>query len=178
MLDLLWSGWAELTRVLLVGTLAYFTIVLMLRGAGQQALTKMNAYGFVVTVALGSSLATALMSSHVKLDKAALAFMLLLALQRVFASLSRRYAWFRRLSNNEPALLFCNGRMLPRAMSEQNVTEAELHSAIRSKGWGGHAEIEAVILETDGSFSIIPCTKRGDGSALEDLSRSVRQSSA
>lgn len=171
MLDILWSGWAELARVLIVGTLAYLAIILMLRGAGQQALTKMNAYGFVVTVALGSSLATALMSSQVKLDKAALGFTLLLALQRTFAYLSKRFPWFRRMANNEPALLFSGGRMLPRAMSQQNVTEAELNSAIRSHGWGAHQQIEAVILETDGSFSIIPRTKCGDGGAFEIIPR-------
>lgn len=70
MSDLFFSGWAELVRTLVVGTMAYFAVVPLLRRTGKRALTKMRAYDFVITVALGSSLATALLSSQVKLDKA------------------------------------------------------------------------------------------------------------
>jgi hypothetical protein len=39
----------------------------------------------------------------------------------------------------------------------------------RSQGIGGLELVEAVVLETDGSFSVIPDTQAGSGSALKDL---------
>ena len=78
--DMFFSGWSELGRTVVVGTLAYIAVVLLLRGVGKRALTKMRAYDFVVTVALGSSLATALLSSQVKIDKAVIGIALLLGL--------------------------------------------------------------------------------------------------
>ncbi|PSC03468.1 hypothetical protein SLNSH_18965 [Alsobacter soli] len=85
-----WNGWAELGRMVAVGTLAYLSALILLRLAGQQALAKMTAYGLLVAIALGSVLATALLSPQVRLDKAVGAFALLLGLQRLIAWTSMR----------------------------------------------------------------------------------------
>jgi uncharacterized membrane protein YcaP (DUF421 family) len=150
-----------------VGTLSYIAVVLLLRGAGKRALTKMRAYDFVVTVALGSSLATALLSSQVKIDKAVIGVALLLGLQQLFASLSTRWRWFHDLVNNEPTLVFHNGRMLENAIENLNLTSQEIRAAVRSQGKGDLEEIEAVVVETDGSFSVIP--RLGSASALSNV---------
>jgi uncharacterized membrane protein YcaP (DUF421 family) len=59
---MLFDDWAALGRVLLVGTAAYVSLVAILRISGKRTLTKFNAFDFVVTVALGSTLATVLLS--------------------------------------------------------------------------------------------------------------------
>ena len=169
MSDLFFSGWAELVRTIVVGALAYFAVVLLLRGAGKRALTKMRAYDFVVTVALGSSLATALLSSQVKLDKAVIGVALLLGLQRLFAWLSTRWRWFHDLVNNEPTLVFHRGRMLTGAIENLNLTPDEIMAAARSQGQGNLDDIEAVVVETDGGFSVIPRLETGTASALSNV---------
>ena len=55
---MLFDSWAGLGRTLLVGPLAYVALVLLLRISGKRTLTKLNAFDLVVTVALGSTLAT------------------------------------------------------------------------------------------------------------------------
>ncbi|UII31024.1 DUF421 domain-containing protein [Fulvivirga ulvae] len=40
-------------------------------------------------------------------------------------------------------------------MKNKRVTKSEIKAAIRSNGYGSVAEISAVVLETDGSFSVI-----------------------
>ena len=167
--DLFFRGRSELIRTVLVGTLAYFAVVLLLRGAGKRALTKMRAYDFVVTVALGSSLATALLSSQVKLDKAVIGVALLLGLQRPFAWLSTCWRWFHDLVNNEPTLVFHRGRMLTGAIENLNLTSDEIMAAARSQGQGNLDDIEAVVVETNGSFSVIPKLEKGSASALANV---------
>lgn len=167
--DLFFSGWVELVRTIVVGALAYLAVVLLLRGAGKRALTKMRAYDFVVTVALGSSLATALLSSQVKLDKAVVGVALLLGLQRLFAWLSTRSRWFHDLVNNQPTLVFHRGRMLTGAIESLNLTPDEIMAAARSQGQGNLEEIEAVVVETDGGFSVIPRQDNGTASALSNV---------
>jgi uncharacterized membrane protein YcaP (DUF421 family) len=66
----LFSSWADLGRVLVVGPLAYVSLVLFLRVSGKRTLTKLNAFDLVVTSALGSTLATILLSKSVSLPKA------------------------------------------------------------------------------------------------------------
>lgn len=51
-----------LVRVLLVSVLAYVALVGMLRVSGKRTLSKINVFDLIVTVALGSTLATVLLS--------------------------------------------------------------------------------------------------------------------
>ena len=76
--------------MLIVGTLAYAALILLLRASGNRTLSKMNAFDFVVTVALGSTLATMLLSADVALAEGVVALALLIGLQFVITWLSAR----------------------------------------------------------------------------------------
>ena len=56
---------SSLGRVLAVGVAAYFTVVVALRLSGKRVLAKLNAFDFVVTIALGSTLATILLNNTI-----------------------------------------------------------------------------------------------------------------
>ena len=163
------SGWAELLRVVVVGFLAYVAIVMLLRVTGKRALVNMNAYDLIVTVALGSTLATALLSSEVKLDKAIIAFALLLGLQRLVAWLSMKFRWFHDLVNAEPSLVLHRGRMLDEALRRRHLTPDEVRAAVRAQGYASLEEIEAVVMEESGTLSVIPRVDRGSRSALSNI---------
>ena len=75
------DSWAELGRVTVVSVCAYAALVLLLRVSGKRTLSKMNAFDLVVTVALGSTFATVLLSKDVALAEGVLAFALLISLQ-------------------------------------------------------------------------------------------------
>jgi len=149
------SSGTTLIRTLVVGVLAYISLVLLLRLSGRRTLSKMNAFDLVVTVALGSTFATILLSRDVSLAEGVLALALLIGLQYAVTWSSVRVAWVRRTVTGEPALLFFRGRFLGDAMRVARVTEDEVRAAARSQGLAALDGIEAVVLETDGSFSVI-----------------------
>lgn len=156
------DSFADLGRVLVVGTLAYLSLVLLLRVSGKRTLTKLNAFDLVVTVALGSTLATVLLNKSVALAEGLVALALLVGLQFAIAWLSVRSEAFLALIKSEPTLLARHGRLLEGAMKEQRINRAEVFAALRAEGVGNPDELEAVILETDGSISVL---KRVDGVA-------------
>lgn len=149
------DDWFGLLRVLVVGTLAYAGLVAFLRFSGKRTLSKMNAFDLVVTVAMGSTLATVLLSKDVALLEGLLAFALLIGLQWVVAFGAVRSHRFRELIKSRPALLYYGGRMLADAMRRERVTEVEILAAARSAGHDDLDEIQAVVLETDGTFSVV-----------------------
>jgi uncharacterized membrane protein YcaP (DUF421 family) len=165
------DGWQGIGRVFLVGALAYLALIVLLRVSGKRTLTKMNAFDLVVTVALGSLLATVALSKDVALAEGIAAFVLLIALQFAVTWLSVRSKQVRWLVKSEPTLLFYRGQMLPDALRSQRVTEEEVRAAIRGEGQGALAEVEAVILETDGSFSVLPRAAQPLTAALTDVQR-------
>lgn len=162
------ADWSTITRTLAVGTAAYVSLVLLLRITGQRTLAKMNAFDFVVTVALGSILATVLVSKDVAFVQGALALALLIGLQFLITWLSVRFAPLRRIVTGEAVLIALRGEPLANAMRRSRITSSELDAIVRSAGIGSLADVEAVVLETDGSLSVIPRSGelRGD---LPDL---------
>ncbi|WP_164103734.1 DUF421 domain-containing protein [Candidatus Laterigemmans baculatus] len=160
------NGWEGINRTLLIGVLAYVVLVFFLRISGRRTLSKMNAFDLVVTVALGSTLATILLNQQVALAEGAVAFAVLIGLQFIVTWSSVRTKWVRRVVTGDPVLLLYRGEMLRAAMRQARVTDAEIHAAIRSAGAPAVGEIEAVVLETDGSFSVIRQRAEGGDSSL------------
>jgi uncharacterized membrane protein YcaP (DUF421 family) len=162
------DDWFGLFRILMVGVLAYAAIIFWLRLSGKRTLSKWNAFDFIVTVALGSTLATVVMSEDVVLFEGVAALGLLVGLQFAITFLAVRFDWLKKIVNSEPALLLEKGEFLRGRMRGERVTESEIRMAIRAEGIGGTEEVEAVVLETDGSFSVIKKNAAGSRSALSD----------
>lgn len=148
------DGWYGVIRVIVVGISAYSYLVLLLRISGKRTLAKLNAFDFVVTVALGSTLSSVLVSSGVALAEGVAALTLLAALQYAVAWMSVRHQGFRRLVRSEPRLLYRQG-FLRSAMRRERVTEGDLREAARRQGQADLEQVGAIVLETDGSFSVL-----------------------
>jgi len=156
------GSWGGLVRVVVVGTLAYAALVVLLRVSGKRTLSKMNAFDLIVTVALGSTLATVILSRDVALAEGVAAFALLVGLQFAITWLSVRSPAVGRLVKAEPTLLLYRGRFLPDQLRRARVLEDEVRAAVREQGVAALDDVEAVVLETDGSFAVV---ERSDGPA-------------
>lgn len=169
-----YDGWQGLGRTLIVGVLAYAGLVVCLRVSGKRTLAKMNAFDLIVTVSLGSTLASILLSKDVALAEGILAFLLLIGLQFAVTWSSVRVRWIRRLVTGEPQMLLEQGAFLAKPMHRARVTDSEVRAAVRSAGICDMTSVQAVVLETDGSFSVI----RQAGGTGDPSTSDVRRPSA
>ncbi|MBU9673232.1 DUF421 domain-containing protein [Planococcus sp. CP5-4] len=158
--------WDSFIRIITVGVLAYIGLLIFLRTSGKRTLTKLNAFDLVVTVALGSTLATILLNSQISLWEGLTAFAVLIGLQYLLTFTAVRLSWFNDLIKSEPRLLFLEGEFLQQAMRKERVKDIEIMQAVRNSGEGDLQNVKAVILETDGSMSII---SNKTGSALANV---------
>jgi uncharacterized membrane protein YcaP (DUF421 family) len=145
----------DLLRILVVGALAYAGLVALLRVTGKRTLTKLNAFDLVVTVALGSTLASVLLSEDTALLEGLVAFATLILLQMAVTWLSVRSPRFQSLVKATPSLLVYRGQVLEEALLAERVSREELLAVARSSGATDLSEIGAVVLETDGSLSVL-----------------------
>lgn len=162
------DNWYGLARAAAVGAFAYVGLIVLLRATGKRTLSKLNAFDLVMTVALGSTLATVLLTRDVALLEGLTGFAVLILLQLVVTWLSVRSAAVRRLVRSEPTLLYFRGAFLDRALRAERVTESEVLQAVRASGRGGLEGVEAVVLESDGSLSVIT-SGTDSGSALKGV---------
>lgn len=161
--------WSDVVRVLAVGTAAYLTLVAVLRLSGKRTLAKLNAFDFVVTVALGSTLATILLSSTVSWAEGAAALLALAGLQFIVALGASHLPAVRSVFTARPTLLVRDGVLMTEDMRRQRVGVAEIRQAVRTSGYADLSRIGAVVLETDGSLSVISRGEVGTGWALDDV---------
>ena len=145
----------EIARVALAGVIAYPFLVVLLRLTGKRTLSKMNAFDFVVTIALGSTLSSTLLSESNSVWKGVTAMAFLVLAQYSVTWLSVRSGRFQRMIKAEPRLLFHEGKFLEREMRSERVTREEILAALREKGDCGLSAVKAVVLETEGTLSII-----------------------
>lgn len=163
------DGWGSIFRVLTVGVLAYGGLVLLLRISGNRTLSKMNAFDLVVTVAFGSTLSTILVNSDVSLATGLAALALLVLLQFAITWTSVRLRFVNAAVKTRPTMLVRDGAMLHDAMRGVRITTDEILSAVRKQGCGSLDSVAAVVLETDGSLSVVAAGQAGDRSALEGV---------
>lgn len=165
------NNWESLVRTAVMAICGYIGLVILLRMAGNRTLSKMNAFDFIVTIALGSTLASILVSKDVVLVQGLLAFALLIGLQYAITASSVHFPWIRKVVTGEPVLLLYRGEFLSQALRKARVSESELLAAAREAGIYSLNDVEAIVLETDGSFSVVKRSAHpaGDSGTLRDV---------
>ena len=152
--EMLFQDWEGVARTVVVGLLAYLTLVVFLRVSGKRTLAKLNAFDLVVTVALGSTLSAILLQESVALAEGAVALAVLIGAQFAVTFLSVRSDGFAKAVRSEPSLLARHGAFNDRAMVRERVTRDEALSAVRASGGRGIADVASLILESDGTISV------------------------
>ncbi|GAB2602005.1 DUF421 domain-containing protein [Pseudactinotalea suaedae] len=163
------DSWSDITRVLVVGIASYGALILLIRVSGKRTLAQLSAFDFVVTVALGSTLATILLSGDVAYVEGVLALVALLVLQAAVAFTISRSQRARRLVTAPPALLLRDGVIIDAALHRHRVAVADVKQAVRQSGEGDLSSVAAVVLESNGRISVITQDKLGDASSLGDV---------
>lgn len=158
----LWESWARVGALLLVLVVAYGWTILVLRVAGKRTLAKLNAFDFVVTIALGSTLSSVILTRDLPLGEGLLAIVGLVALQFSVAWASTRSQLFARLVKSTPTALLVDGELRQDAMARCRVRRDEIAAAARKHGHADMGDVGYVILETDGTFSVLSHSRGGD----------------
>ncbi len=159
------DGWSDVVRVVVLGASAYVVMVIVLRVSGKRTLAKLNAFDLVVTVALGSVLATIALSSDVSLIEGVAAIALLVAAQWIVSWASVRTSLARQLVRAEATVVF-DGHFDDTALARVRLTRGEVFQAIRASGCGDLELVAAVVLETDGSLSVVTAERCHTASAM------------
>ncbi len=155
-------------RIVITAIALYFLLILILRMSGKRTLSSMNAFDFIVTVAIGTTLASTILDKTIALTDGLTAFIVLVTLQFTISWMSSRYKRFSRLVKSEPKLLGYKGKLLYDALKKERIVENEVMQILRSNGYSALSDVDAIVLETNGNISVI--SKIGqDTSALSDV---------
>lgn len=172
----IFSTWESIARLAFICFFAYVGLIIILRISGARTLSQLNAFDFVVTVALGSILASVILNKNTPLTEGLAALGFLVFLQYIVSFLSVRFRMIRRIIKSDPVLLFYNGSFINETLNDKRITEDEVLQMLRSDGIASLEDITAVILETNGKYSVIKNTaEKKEASVLSNVKGADRR---
>lgn len=166
--DLFFSDGKSFLKIVIASIVSYFAVLSVIRTMGKRTLAKMNAFDFVVTITLGSTLSSMLLNK-VPIVDGTVAVFIIISLQYLMAYIVRRSSALAKTINSSPVILYYNGEFIEKALEKEKITEKEIIAEIRGYRLEHLSDVRAVILEINGTFSVI---KKGTGippTSLDDL---------
>ncbi|TDS12024.1 uncharacterized protein DUF421 [Maribacter caenipelagi] len=132
----------------------YVAIILLTRIIGKRSFSKMSSFDFAMTVAVGSIVATTILSSSVKLIEGLVGLTMIYVLQ-ISIALARRNKTVQNMVDNSPLLLMDGEKIISSNLRKARVTEGDLRSKLREAHVTDLSQIKAVIFETTGDISVL-----------------------
>lgn len=128
---------------------------------GLRTFAKMSSIDFATTIAVGSILASTVMSSQSSILKGVIALMAVIGFQQLFSFAKGLFPTLENMLENDPVYLMRNGEVITENLKKTGVTESNLQAKLREANVFNRSEIAAVILETTGDVSVLHTSEKG-----------------
>lgn len=168
MKDLLFKDWESLWHIALCAAISYLTLFIFIRISGKRTLAKLNAFDFVVTVTLGSTLSSMILAK-VTIAEGCVALLVIIVLQYLLAFAAKKSHRLEKVINCSPTLLFYNGQFLEDAMEREVITTEEIYAEIRKYRLEHLNDVRAVVMELNGEITVVKKSEGTGVSSLEDI---------
>jgi uncharacterized membrane protein YcaP (DUF421 family) len=149
---------------------AILAVIALTRLQGLRSFSKMSSFDFALTLAVGSLLATTIISRDMNLLVGLIAIASVFLIQWVIAALRIVWPGFQRVADNEPLLLMKGRHIFDANLRKGRITEDDLYSKLREHGVVSVDQVRAVVLETTGNISVM----HGEAELSPELLRGVR----
>lgn len=161
------SSWEAALMTVVTAAGVYAAVILLTRAGGLRSFSKMSSFDFAVTVAIGSMIASTVLTRDPPLLRSAVGLGALYALQLGLARL--RVAWnpVRRIVDNQPVLLMEHGQFHDAALTAVRVTRADIVAKLREANVLRLRDARAVVMESTGDISVLH-TSDADPMEVED----------
>jgi uncharacterized membrane protein YcaP (DUF421 family) len=132
----------------------------------------MSSFDFAMTVAIGSLIASTIISDSPPLFQAIVALAFLYILQMTVARLRGNSTVMSKLVNNKPLLLMRGEEVLQENLRAARVTNDDLRAKLREANVTQYSQIHAVVMEATGDISVMHNDDEGhdlDDGLLKDV---------
>lgn len=149
------TSWTAIIMVLVSAIGIYIAVIFFTRISGLRSFSKMSSFDFAMTVAVGSIIATAVLTKDPPLLQSVIALGALYALQIGIAKLRGISPFIDNLVDNQPILLMKGPQILDKNLKATKVTHDDLRAKLREANVTDYSQIKAVVLETTGDISVL-----------------------
>lgn len=167
------ASWHSLFAICIGAIGIYVAVIIMTRLCGKRSFSKMSSFDFAMTIAIGSIIASTILSSSVSLPQGIFGLIVIYLLQISIAFL-RRYKIVGKIVDNSPLILMDGKNILEENLKKARVTEGDLRSKLREANVLNLSQVKMVVMETTGDISVLHSedeSKKVEDWLLKDVQR-------
>jgi len=146
---------ANVGALVLRAVVVYFFLLVALRLAGRRELAQLTSFDLVLLLIISNAVQNAINAGDNSLGGGLVSAVALLLLNWGVGFASYRWRRVERLLQGRPARIVTDGKIHFGELRRELITLAELRSALRKQGVMRIADCDQVVLEPDGTLSVI-----------------------
>ncbi|MEP7214963.1 MAG: YetF domain-containing protein [Anaerolineaceae bacterium] len=147
------TDWWE---IVLRSAVVYGALLVGLRLTGKRQIGQMAPFDLVVILLIANAVQNAMVGPDTSLLGGLISAGVLLGANIVVARSRDRIPGLRRAVEGQPAILVSGGKVIAKAIAEEQIDMDELEQAIREHGIEKLEDVRMAVLEVDGTISIVP----------------------
>jgi uncharacterized membrane protein YcaP (DUF421 family) len=145
--------------------IVYAVFILVLRAFGKRELGQFTIFDLALLLLAANALQPAMTGPDTSVGGGLVILATIFALNWLTAMVRERVPFARRLLESAPTVLARDGAWLEPAVEAEDVDQDDLEAALREHGIARIEDAQLVVLEGDGSISVVP--KESDVEALK-----------
>jgi uncharacterized membrane protein YcaP (DUF421 family) len=134
----------------------YLALLVGFRLFGKREVGQMTLFDLVVVLLVANAVQPAMTGPDASITGGLVIIATLLSINYAISFLRVRVHWFNRLVEPSPVVVARNGRWLQDELKKQQLTDEEALAALREHGLDSVSQTKEVVLEADGSLSVVP----------------------
>lgn len=154
--------------VVVTTVVIYLAFIVLVRLVGSRSLTSLASFDFAAVVALGAVIGRTILLADPTLMIGLVGLTTLFVMQGLLGWL-RQNRRVDRLIHRRPTMLVRNGELLTENMRACHVVEDEIRQALRRAGARSLGEAQCVVLERNGTVSVVRAGVPMDPWLVEDV---------
>jgi uncharacterized membrane protein YcaP (DUF421 family) len=133
----------------------YLGLLVALRLAGRRELAQMTSFDLVLLLLISNAVQNSINAGDNSLGAGLVSALTLLVLNKAVGWAVWRWRWVERLLQGQPLRIVTDGKIHMGNLRREQLTLAELRSALRKQGVDRITECARVVLEPDGTLSVL-----------------------
>jgi len=146
----------DVIRIMGSAIIVYILIIVYIRILGKRSTSELNNFDWIVTVSVGSIVASTVILKDISVTEGGLGIFILMILQFIVTKFMYQSESFREVVKSTPQLLLFEGEFIDENMKKERILKPEVYAAIRQSGLKSVKQIYAIVLETNSKMSVIP----------------------
>lgn len=156
-MDIVIPDLAQISQVFTRTALIFFFTFVILRLLGKKRLSQLSVIDLLLIISLGSAVGDVMIYGEetASIITSMIAIATVGVLIKLVDELVQVVPRLEKVTEGEATILIKNGRIDAEALKRENITQGELESMLREKGYLKHFHLKEVALEPDGQVSVI-----------------------